>query len=54
VTFFFDLAKYYPDIHRRSLVRKHQDMHEAIVDLLNEGVNEGLFRKDLDGGCRPW
>jgi len=48
VTFFFDLAKYYPDIHRRSLVRKHQDMHEAIVDLLNEGVNEGLFRKDLD------
>lgn len=48
VAFFFDLAKYYPDIHKRSLLRKHQDMHDTILELLNEGVSEDLFRKDLD------
>lgn len=48
VNFFFDLAKYYPEIHKNALLRKHQDMHENILNLLKEGVSEGLFREDLD------
>lgn len=48
VTFFFDLAKYYPDIYKRHLMRKHQAMRDAILNLLNEGVSEDLFRDDLD------
>lgn len=48
VTFFFDLAKYYPDIHKRQILRKHQDMRETIRLSLEEGLSEGLFRSDLD------
>jgi len=48
IKFFFDLIKYYPEIHRRQVQRSHKEIHENIRASILDGMKEGLFRKDLD------
>ncbi len=48
VIFFFDLAKYYPEIHKRQLQRGRESMKEDIATLLEKGIKEGVFRDDIN------
>lgn len=48
VNFFFDLAKYYPEIHKRQLQRRRESMKDDISDLLTKGKEEGVFRADIN------
>lgn len=47
VIFHFDLAKYYPDIHKRHLLRHREAMKDNFVYLLQKGIEEGVFRPDI-------
>jgi AcrR family transcriptional regulator len=47
INFYFDLAKYYPDIHTRQLQRSREAMKDIIAELLTEGIQEGVFRSDI-------
>lgn len=46
-TFYFDLKKYYPEIYKRWLDEKRQNMFELIVGNLQKGKREGIFREDI-------
>lgn len=48
VNFFFDLAKYYPEIHKKHLQRSHGKTCEQVKENIIKGIEEGIFRKDLD------
>jgi AcrR family transcriptional regulator len=50
VNFFFDLAKYYPDIQRKHLQKNHALVAQRFGELIEEGISEGLFRTDFDKG----
>jgi AcrR family transcriptional regulator len=50
VNFFFDLAKYYPDIQRKHLQKNHALVAQRLGELIEQGVREGLFRTDFDRG----
>lgn len=47
-TFYFDLKKYYPEIYSNWINYKRERMYEMIYRNLEKGVNEGLYRDDLD------
>ena len=47
-TFYFDLKKYHPQIYSRWLEYKRQRMFEMIRRNLEKGMEEGLYRKDLN------
>lgn len=47
-TFYFDLKKYYPDLYGEWIEYKRKRMYEVIRRNLQKGIEEGLFRKDLD------
>jgi len=44
----FDLQKYYPEVHR--IVTEHKKSHimKNIIQNLNRGIKEGLYRSDLN------
>ena len=44
MNFYFDLAKYYPEIHKRQLQRGRESMKDDIATLLTKGMEEGVFR----------
>lgn len=44
----YDLKKYYPDIHEKFVERKREIIYENVLTNLNNGIKEGLYRKDLD------
>jgi TetR/AcrR family transcriptional regulator, cholesterol catabolism regulator len=46
--FFFDLVKYYPEIHKRHMLRSHKDIYSNVQEIIVEGINQHLFRNDLD------
>lgn len=48
VNFFFDLSKYYPEIQKKHLQINHDKACEQIKENIKKGIEEGLFRKDLD------
>lgn len=48
VNFHFDLAKYYPEIHKRQLQRNRESMKDDIAYLLEKGIQEGVFRPDIN------
>jgi len=48
VIFFFDLAKYYPEIHKRQVQRGREAMKDDIATMLTNGMEEGVFRADLN------
>ena len=48
VNFHFDLAKYYPEIHKRHVQRGRESMKDDIAYLLMKGIQEGVFRPDIN------
>jgi len=48
VNFFFDLHKYYPEIHRRHALHSHEKVCEQIRQNIQAGRQEGLYRSNFD------
>ncbi|MGC9150635.1 MAG: TetR/AcrR family transcriptional regulator [Microbacter sp.] len=48
MTFVYDLVKYYPEIHAKMLERQEQDGKEATKKWIQQGIDEGLIRTDVD------
>lgn len=44
----YQLRKYYPKIHDRLTFRQFEVMFESVKENLNRGVEQGLFRPNLD------
>jgi TetR/AcrR family transcriptional regulator, cholesterol catabolism regulator len=45
---FFDLNKYYPDLHKRLIQLNHEKACNGIHENILKGQEEGLFRSDID------
>lgn len=48
VNFFYDLSKYYPEIHKRHLMRNSETIVNNIKQNIVNGIEEKLFRNDID------
>jgi len=46
--FFYDLLKYYPEVHKKMMVRMDEEALRQIKKWTQEGINEGLLRSDVD------
>jgi TetR/AcrR family transcriptional regulator, cholesterol catabolism regulator len=44
----FELQKYYPEIFKRFMDAKHEDIFKGISENLKQGIAEGLYREDID------
>lgn len=44
----YQLQKYYPTIFHTLKIKQLEIMKECVVDNLNRGINQGLYRKELD------
>lgn len=44
----YDLQKYYPDLHKEMLLARKMKMENGLISNLKRGVEEGLYRADLD------
>ncbi len=44
----YDLQKYYPELTRELIVKRKVHVYENIKNNLLKGINEGLYRKDLN------
>ncbi len=44
----FEFRKYYPLIYERYMLRKREIILENIMENLEQGINEGLYRPDLN------
>src|ERR1700759_2287841 len=47
--FYQDLNYYYPELQDEILLRHRKKISGALILILQNGIEEGLFRKDLDG-----
>jgi len=47
--FYHDLNYYYPELQDEILLKNGKKISAALIRLINRGVEEGLFRKDLNG-----
>lgn len=48
VNFFYDLSKYYPEIHKRHVMRNNDAICDSIKQNIIKGIEEKLFRIDID------
>jgi len=48
ISMVFDLEKYYPKIFQRHVDMMKEVQCEAMKNLINKGLNEGIFRQDLN------
>lgn len=48
VAFFYDLEKYYPELHRRFSGKMDEVRCNQLKVLIERGQNEGVFRKDVN------
>ena len=48
ISMLFDLEKYYPKIFQRHVDMMREIQCEAMRKFINRGLNEGVFRQDLD------
>lgn len=48
VNFFYDLNKYYPEIHKRMTHHNQEHIREIIRLNIRTGIDENLFRSDFD------
>ncbi len=48
-SFEYDLKKYYPDIYERIHKKKLDVMYASVVENINKGKEEGLYRSELKG-----
>lgn len=46
-TFYFDLKKNFSGIYRQWMQEKRQMMHDMILENLDKGIRQGLYRTDL-------
>ena len=46
-TFYYDLKRYYPETYQRWLKEKRQNMFGLIVDNLQKGKREGIYRSEI-------
>lgn len=44
----YDLRKYYPQHYERLTAARREKMFENVINNINKGQNEGLYRTDLD------
>jgi AcrR family transcriptional regulator len=44
----YDLKKYYPELHRKFVDHKRKMIYQNVLDNLNQGKSEGLYRKELN------
>jgi AcrR family transcriptional regulator len=44
----FELQKYYPDVYRRFMETKRIQVYEGISKNLQKGIDEGIYRQDID------
>ncbi|MBP6230390.1 MAG: TetR/AcrR family transcriptional regulator, partial [Paludibacteraceae bacterium] len=46
--FFNDLFKYYPVVYDSFVKERHQFMEQLFLSQLEEGINQGFFREDIN------
>jgi len=44
----FDLQKYYPKVYKRIETIKHERMYNFLVENMEKGINEDVYRENLD------
>jgi AcrR family transcriptional regulator len=44
----YDLQKYYPELNKALMQEQRQRMHDAIYENLVKGIEEGLYRKEMN------
>lgn len=44
----YDLKKYYPEMHQKFIERKREMIYENVLENLNQGKAEGLYRENLN------
>jgi AcrR family transcriptional regulator len=44
----YDMQKYYPELHKTLMLEQRRRMHEAIRQNLIKGIEEGLYRKEMN------
>ena len=44
----YQLQKYYPQIHKTLMSRQFAKMEDCVIDNLKKGINQGLFRDDIN------
>ncbi len=44
----YDMQKYYPELHQSLMQEQRRRMHDAILANLVKGVEEGLYRKEMN------
>jgi AcrR family transcriptional regulator len=44
----YDLQKYYPELHQALMQEQRSRMHDAIRQNLIKGIEEGLYRKEMN------
>jgi AcrR family transcriptional regulator len=47
-TLVYDMQKYYPELYGTLMQEQRKRMHEAIRDNLTKGIEEGLYRKEMN------
>ena len=43
-----DIRKYYPQVYKEHLSHFHADKYQSMKQLIQQGINEGVFRNDLN------
>jgi len=51
--FFFDMQKYYPEVYKRHKERHRLMVSDCIRDMLIKGIEQGLYRQELDIDFTP-
>ena len=46
--FLYDLKKYYPDLYGKFQGFKHEAIYNNVISNLKKGIEEGLYRKDIN------
>lgn len=44
----YQLQKFYPNIHKTLMIRQFEKMDYCVIDNLNKGMQQGLFRNNLN------
>ena len=44
----YQLQKYYPEIHKTLMSRQFEKMGDCVIDNLKKGIEQGLFRDDIN------
>lgn len=44
----FDLKKYHPEVYERINDQNNAFVHELLCEMLDRGIHDGFFRKDID------